>query len=275
MSDSKNGASANVSSLVNKIGRIAEKLDNLKSQVHVWSVQNKVVGCGSSFDLNTFMSTPGRKSSKAKARSKFYSVQPKWSSLEPSQQFEVLHNVATEHTRVALNFESLQRAILTAQRAVALKRELSLEKGGGDERDPEEIEFIQDLLDEQMDLTERILDAEEERLQAELDLIGAKLELVKEFSISREVYAGLLDDCETEEEMRPSRKKDSDSTKVDEKKATLKVEEDRLNEMRFLIQKLMAAMPNGGQTFDEETNKRHKAMLIRCGEHASDLRGDE
>jgi len=43
---------------------------------------------------------------------------------------------------------------------------------------------------------------------------------------------------------------------------------------RVMIQKLMLATPDGCLNFDEETNKTHKAMLIKCGEDLPVLRGD-
>ena len=59
--------------------------------------------------------------------------------------------------------------------------------------------------------------------------------------------------------------------KIESKKRNLKREQDRLNQMRFLIQKLMFSCPNNAMTFDEETNRTHYNMSIRLGKDISEL----
>ena len=44
---------------------------------------------------------------------------------------------------------------------------------------------------------------------------------------------------------------------------------------RFVVQKLLASCPNNAMTFDEETNKAHYDMFLKCGQEISEMRGDE
>merc|ERR1712109_199558 len=56
------------------------------------------------------------------------------------QQYEVLHNVALDHSRVTLNFEGLAMAIKASQASEALKNAIGLEETTetGDKIDPDE-----------------------------------------------------------------------------------------------------------------------------------------
>merc|ERR1712226_1666033 len=159
--------------------------------------------------------------------------QQDWTSLNYSQQYEVLHNVALDHSRVTLNFEGLAMAIKASQASEALKNAIGLEETTetGDKIDPDEKKYLLELLEEQAELTDSILKAEDDQLNAKLELINVKREV-------------------------------------------LKAEEDRLNEIRILIQKLLMSVPQGCLNYDEETNKKHKSMLSKCGEDLPTLRGD-
>ena len=37
----------------------------------------------------------------------------------------------------------------------------------------------------------------------------------------------------------------------------------------------MASCPNNAMTFDEETNKAHYDMFLKCGQEIPEMRGDE
>ena len=47
-----------------------------------------------------------------------------WATLNYTQQYEILHNVAQDHSRVTLNFEALSMAIKASQASGAIKKSL-------------------------------------------------------------------------------------------------------------------------------------------------------
>jgi len=70
-------------------------------------------------------------------------------------------------------------------------------------------------------------------------------------------------------------KKSNFRKRLERKKKKLAREEARLNQMKFLVQKLMASCPNNAMTFDEETNEKHYDMFLKCGQQIPEMRGDE
>ena len=74
--------------------------------------------------------------------------QQDWTSLNYNQQYEVLHNVALDHSRVTLNFEGLAMAIKASQASEALKNAIGLEEtaDAGDNIDPDEKKYLLELL---------------------------------------------------------------------------------------------------------------------------------
>ena len=47
-----------------------------------------------------------------------------WATLNYTQQYEILHNVAQDHSKVTLNFEALSMAIKASQASQAIKKSL-------------------------------------------------------------------------------------------------------------------------------------------------------
>jgi hypothetical protein len=196
------------------------------------------------FDSFTTETTAGLRA-RIGSKAKTLGNKQEWSALNRSQQFEILHNVAKEHTRVTLNFESLNRAIKAAQTSNIMTKAMALDDRGGDaaeESDPDEKAYIKELLEEKSERAVNILEAEDLRLDAELQLLIAKSDLAKEFSISRELYAALLD-CTPETNVTPAVVRHKSRTKSDnaleQKKEALKAEEDRVNQMRLVADIVM------------------------------------
>ena len=97
------------------------------------------------YNFDTFMkapSTPNKRASKGLKKGQ------DWSSLNLAQQYEILHQVANEHTRVTLNFEAINMALKTSLASSALKKTLnSGEKGDKDSEDAEEKNYLMELLE--------------------------------------------------------------------------------------------------------------------------------
>lgn len=265
-------------------------------------------------DLNTFISIRGNNSrpiSPAKRRSNFLipsgtskSISNKkvFRNLTTTQQFEALHQIAKEQSDVVLNFEGLRKSIQASQMSNALKKAIGLSKGNTDEvlpvstsneKDQEEIEFIKDLLAEQNELNEKIMAVEKERLDSTVDLLYSKMEVAKEFLVTKQIYNDIItnegqnieDDEDMEDDGDDENRDNSNSLvddeekslqrKIEKRKKGLEREEARLNQMKFVVQKLMASCPNNAMTFDEETNAKHYEMFLKCGHTIPEIRGDD
>ena len=254
-----------------KILKLQEKLSSIQSQIHFWSAKSKVFEQKGNFD--GFM-----KAQISPMKSRRSLMAEDWATLSPTQQYEILHNVARDYSRITLNFESLTLAIKASQASVAMKRVFESENDENQSNvDPEERKYLLELLDDEAELSEAVLQLEDDQLAKKLELIKVKCELAEDFSNLRETYSNLLKNVPEEEISHAVPRKRQNSgenmSRIEQKTEELKAEEDRLNQMRFLIQKLMMATPSC-LNYDEETNKRHKSMLAKCGEDLSTLRGD-
>jgi len=237
--------------------------------------------------------------------SKSVSNKKVFSNLTPTQQFEALHQVANEQSDVVLNFEGLRKSIQASHMSIALKKAIGLNKSSEDdtanesdltvskEKDEEELTFVKDLLEEQNDLNEKIMAVEKDRLDSTVDLLYSKMEVAKEFLVTKQIYKDIIssdsqsledddEDMEDEDaENIDNANSDADDEekqlqkKIRKEKKKLAREEARLNQMKFLVQKLMASCPNNAMTFDEETNEKHYDMFLKCGQQIPEMRGDE
>ena len=62
--------------------------------------------------------------SKRPTKSRSLMARQDWATLNYTQQYEILHNVAQDHSRVTLNFEALSMAIKASQASEAIKKSL-------------------------------------------------------------------------------------------------------------------------------------------------------
>ena len=112
---------------------------------------------GYNFDqfTKTLTSSPrNSRSTKAKPLGK---GKKDWQALSDAQQYEILHHVASEHTRVTLTFQALELAVKTSLGSIAMKSAFSLEKGDDNVSDPEERGYLLELLEEQTERSEAII----------------------------------------------------------------------------------------------------------------------
>ena len=267
------GANKAFSQDAEKILKLQEKLSSIQNQIHFWSAKSKVFE--QKENSNNFDGFVKAQISPTKSRQSLMAARQDWATLSHTQQYEILHNVARDYSRITLNFESLAMAIKASQASVAMKRVFESENDGN--VDPEERKYLLELLDDEAELSDTVLQLEDDQLAKKLELIKVKCELAENFSNLRETYSGLLKNVPEEEISHAVPRKRQNSgekmSRIEQKSEELKAEEDRLNQMRFLIQKLMMATPSC-LNYDEETNKKHKSMLAKCGEDLSTLRGD-
>jgi len=111
--------------------KLQEKLDSLKNQVHNWTAKSKVFDQKENYNFDQFtktLSSSPRNLRPAKSKS-LAKGKKDWQSLSLAQQYEILHHVANEHTRVTLNFEALGLALKSSLVSNSLKATFSLQKG--------------------------------------------------------------------------------------------------------------------------------------------------
>jgi len=175
-----------------------------------------------------------------------------------------LHQLTVQRTQTFLNFKSLQTAIRAAQSNQALTRALNMERESNIALEEEEEQYVRDLLEEQRVLAEQIIENQNKVVDQELRLIDARSRLAEEHSRYQELF----------EKVRPTRlsaghDKDEGVRKLNEQ---LQQEEDKLNQMRFMIQKFMISHPKLGLQFDRETNEKYKKVFLTCGCYPEEIR---
>jgi len=145
--------------------------------------------------------------------------------------------------------------------------------------DPEERNYLLELLEEQNERSESIIKAEDQRLSKELELLNVKCQITEDLYNLKEQYDKILDETEEMGSPAPKRKAlvaGAENGRQVDLAHHLEEEEKRTNQMKTLIQKLLMANPNGCLNYDdEEIRKRNEEMLIRCGEDLSVLRKDK
>lgn len=229
-----------------------------------------------SYNFDSFMKAPSTPSKGRPNKSKSVMGKQEWSTLSLPQQYEILHRVANEHTQVTLNFEALNMALRSSLASAALRKAFSLDKDTAETQDdPDERAYLLELLEEQAERSESIIQAEDQRFNKEMELLAAKTELAREFSALQEQYSLLLDGEPDFPAAPAKRSKQHKASKdaMEEKLETLKMEENRLVQMKTMIQKLLLADPNGCLNTDKEDMKsRIEEMLVKSGQDLLTLR---
>lgn len=259
-----------------KLFNMNEKLDQLVLLAHQLVVQNKVLSDENGHDDTKFVtdgSVPKRSMlTSTPVRTQLHKS-PKWSTLTHAQQLEILHEVASEHTKVTLDFEGLRQAIVASQRVEALKKTFGI--GDGDQSSPEEEAYIKDLFEENIELSMELVQHMEDYLQAEIQSMSLKTEAAKKFAESRNLYTEHYGDVNSDDDVTGNETDSPDAklnSNVEKKKRLLQSEENKTQQMKTLIQKLMLSYPNLGLRFDDATNQRFRDMFIKCGEPIHKLR---
>ena len=250
----------NDAKLVNKL---QHKLETLTKQVYKWKATSKVLEQRGNVNYDIFLD-------KHKA-SKSRNYRQEWSSLSVPQQYQVLKHIAKEHNRVHLDFEGLDMAMKQSLISLSLRKAFGLEEGGEkDCSDDEEKSYVNELLEEHSERSEKIVKAEEERVDKELELMEAKCQLAEKFNDLRKEYAVLIAD--EEESMNADK---PSGTAIEKKQSNLELEEERADQMKIMIQKLLMSVPIGCCNIGtEDQRKKSQVMFIKCGQDIDTLRSE-
>merc|ERR1712080_104542 len=102
------------------------------------------------------------------------------------------------------------------------------------------------------------------RICQELQLIDSRIKLAEDHRKDQDLF----------EKVKPARIASGQTKdgKVKELQQQLTLEEEKLNQIRFMIQKFMISHPKMGLQFDKETNESFKNIFMSCGTSPEDLR---
>jgi len=175
-----------------------------------------------------------------------------------------LHNLVVQRTKTFLNFTSLQTALKAAQINSSITKALNIEKDSNIQLEKEEEQYVRELLEDQRIMAEEIISNQNQVVDQELELLDSRIKLADLHRTHQELF----------EKVKPIRIASGESKdgQVKELQKQLSGEEEKLNQIRFMIQKFMGAHPKMGFQFDKETNERFKKIYMSCGYFPEDLR---
>merc|ERR1719284_2335041 len=156
---------------------------------------------------------------------------------------EKLAALNKQRTEALLSFRGIQMAMQAGQANQTLSRALNLYTEGEIKLEAEEEEYVRGLLEEQRELAAGLSQCNKELASK---AINSRLE-------NKETW--------------------DDQTKKAEK--LLKEGDEKLNQLRYTIQKFMISHDKFGLQFDEKTNEELQALLVRCGRWPEDLRAEK
>jgi len=176
-----------------------------------------------------------------------------------------LNKLTQERTQTFLNFNSLQVALKAANSNQMLTKALNLDKESNISLEKEEEDYVRSLLEEQKELTISIFRSQEVGVQQELKVIKARTELANLYIQYQQLVGQAISG-------RKSKDGESGGIEVKNLQKQLQEGDYKINQLRFVIQKLMISHENLGLLFDDEKNARFKALFLLCGLHPEQLR---
>jgi len=175
-----------------------------------------------------------------------------------------LHNLVVQRTKTFLNFTSLQTALKAAQVNSSITKALNIEKDSNIQLEEEEEQYVRELLEDQRVMAEQIIQNQNQVVDQEIELLDSRTKLMEVHRTYQELF----------EKVKSTRIATGETKdgQVKELQKNLTVEDEKLNQIRFMIQKFMGSHPKLGLQFDKETNDRFKATYMSCGLFPEDLR---
>ena len=203
--------------------------------------------------------------------------------LSKLEQFDVLQKIYNLRMELTLKFEALRKVLIATQKCKAVKRALGFETSDLS-TDPEEAKYLEELLEEQMDLSKKIMNVEQQRIDLALSSVSNKTRIAELYELASDEVKDIEEDSEADEDEEEKNDENlaihnleanPEDQLIKHKKKKLKVEEAKVNQMRHLTLKLMFSMPNNAQNFDNLINKEHEDMMYWCSQEPSVMRGDK
>ena len=173
-----------------------------------------------------------------------------------------------ERNQCFLNFTLLESAIKAGQANDAVLKAFSLDQEGNMELLDDEKEHMRTLLEDQKELVEDVMRNHEDGVVQSLQLIEARAKLATVRSRYQELQESLG-------RVRKFKSKENYEEATMQLHNAYKHSEAQLNELRFMIQKLLISSPKLGLQFAEkEKNDRYRELLLNCGRRPEKLRAN-
>ena len=184
---------------------------------------------------------------------------------EATRVTDQLHQITKERTQTFLNFSSLNAAKKAAQSNQAIMKALNLESGGKIDLEKEE-EYLRSLLDDQKELIKEVVEQHKEGVNQDMEIIETRIKLAELYSRYSRLTGRVV-------EIRKAGSQESWEKETARQHDELQRGDRRLNQMRFMIQKLMISFDKFGLQFEDQgLNDRYRALLVRCGKSPEELR---
>jgi len=191
------------------------------------------------------------------------SALPSLNNREAEEHLYGSKEAAKEWRLTFLNYTTLRDAMQMAESTCTLTDALGLESEGGViGLQEEERDYVRGVLEDKEELAAELAKVQAEGQQREFDLLMKKVEK-SELNYKTKC---LLEEVK---ELRLS-KEGGESSMTQELKTT----EGKINQMRFMSQKVIMSCENAGQVFDEKKNEEIRDFFVECGKTPAELRED-
>jgi len=216
-------------------------------------------------------------------------AQKPFHGLPRMQQFDMMRKIMAMRTELSVKFESLRRAQMAIQRSKVIQDTIMRDGSGVPSSsgsylpdNPEEGEFIKNLLLDNTDLANQIMAIEEKRIAKAVSNLEGKTRITEllskckaEFQICQEIED---DEEEVGEENEGDTSNVSPEVKaLNKKRYQLNKAELRTIQMKTLVQKLMFSYPNASlpsRKDDPVASRNHEDMMFFCGKSLDAMRED-
>ncbi|XP_040574100.1 uncharacterized protein [Lepeophtheirus salmonis] len=184
------------------------------------------------------------------------------------------HGISHSHKELGLKFSGLQSAVYAAQKSSVMAHLLNIVKTGGqmspfaEDLDPEEVNYVQELMDEQLELCKEVFATQVEIFTTELKLSKSRSDLVSSFSNLKERHLQMIN--YEEENESPEVK----CHKVSKLKDTLKAEEEKLEQIKFFVLNVLNLHPYLGIDIQSSYESQQEKLIVDCGKSLEKLRQD-
>eukprot|EP00096_Caligus_rogercresseyi_P002766 TRINITY_DN15048_c0_g1_i1.p1 TRINITY_DN15048_c0_g1~~TRINITY_DN15048_c0_g1_i1.p1 ORF type:complete len:264 (-),score=91.65 TRINITY_DN15048_c0_g1_i1:59-850(-) len=194
------------------------------------------------------------------------------------------HEICSSHKELSLKFNALQSTVRVAQSSNFISELLNdlkvMNNAGGseggkkkspfsEELDPEEIKYVQELLDEQNELCKDVFRNQVEIFQSELSLSRSRGDLLRSFVSLKE--RGMLLISEDGQNGGPPA---DGSSKLNNLQESLQREEEKLHQLQIFVLTIVNLISSLGIEVDPESSLREKKLIIDSGRSIDELRAE-
>jgi len=260
--------------LVDEIDALDKRMYHLKSEIDSLSHEQT--------DMDTFVrrgrKIPSMLEGLSTARKPFH-------GLPRLQQFDMMRKVMFLRTDMSIKFEALRQAQMVVEKMNVITEstkclETRAPPGGSylPEDDVVEGEYLLNLVIDNSDMAGKILAVEEKRIAMALDNLDGKTKITELLSKCKtefeECQDGILESEDQENDISNANSSSPEVKVLNKKRYQLNKIENRVVQMKTIIQKLIFMQPNAGYTDDKVVNDRREKMMFFCGKSLDSMRSE-